>query len=369
MGSNNPLGNMNNAGWNLPANTPPNAAQTTNNNNQQLKIPTYSSGFPDIDTFLTTTAQYASNTMNNNMGLNSTTVDKINNNQSLDTQNLFLLTGAGQTNLFGNNVTLGNNVNSFASNTATLPNNTGIAPNLQALPPVTTNGSWNGAITSNLGKQYQPAWTSVVAADGTVLTTSTEKTKSEAAKPEEKTGELTMEQLFAQVAKPNTEGVKTHTEKPLSIADILQKSPNAVAGPTGAVFGRATNILGLPEPATQTTNPAFISDLGSLTGLSGLNQEKAASLATIANLYPELAKTYLQDTANKGQQINTQIANVAKNQTTTGINLTGMPSGFNQLYNASVQPPAQSNQADAAQRNETMRLIGEAFKATSKDLP
>ena len=301
MGSNNPLGNMNNAGWNLPANTPPNAAQTTNNNNQQLKIPTYSSGFPDIDTFLTTTAQYASNTINNNMGLNSTTVDKLKNNQSLDTQNLFLLTGAGQTNLFGNNVTLGNNVNSFASN------------------------------TSNLGKQYQPAWTSVVAADGTVLTTS--------------------------------------TEKPLSIADILQKSPNAVAGPTGAVFGRATNILGLPEPATQTTNPAFISDLGSLTGLSGLNQEKATALATIANLYPELAKTYLQDTANKGQQINTQMANVAKNQTTTGINFTGMPSGFNQLYNASVQPPAQSNQADAAQLNETMRLIGEAFKATSKDLP
>ena len=339
MGSNNTLGNMNNAGWNLPANTPPNAAQTTNNNNQQLKIPTYSSGFPDIDTFLTTTAQYASNTINNNMGLNSTTVDKLKNNQSLDTQNLFLLTGAGQTNLFGNNVTLGNNVNSFASN------------------------------TSNLGKQYQPAWTSVVAADGTVLTTSTEKTKSEAAKPEEKTGELTMEQLFAQVAKPNTEGVKTPTEKPLSIADILQKSPNAVAGPTGAVFGRATNILGLPEPATQTNNPAFISDLGSLTGLSGLNQEKATALATIANLYPELAKTYLQDTANKGQQINTQMANVAKNQTTTGINLTGMPSGFNQLYNASVQPPAQSNQADAAQLNETMRLIGEAFKATSKDLP
>ena len=301
MGSNNPLGNMNNAGWNLPANTPPNAAQTPNNITQQLKIPTYSSGFPDIDTFLTTTAQYASNTINNNMGLNSTTVDKLKNNQSLDTQNLFLLTGAGQTNQFGNNVTLGNNVNSFASN------------------------------TSNLGKQYQPAWTSVVAADGTVLTTS--------------------------------------TEKPLSIADILQKSPNAVAGPTGAVFGRATNILGLPEPATQTTNPAFISDLGSLTGLSGLNQEKATALATIANLYPELAKTYLQDTANKGQQINTQMANVAKNQTTTGINFTGMPSGFNQLYNASVQPPAQSNQADAAQLNETMRLIGEAFKATSKDLP
>jgi hypothetical protein len=46
-----------------------------------------------------------------------------------------------------------------------------------------------------------------------------------------------------------------------------------------------------------------------------------------------------------------------------------MPSGFNQLYNASVQTHAQSIQADAAQLNETMRLIGEAFKATSKDLP
>ena len=281
------------------------------------------------------------NTINNNMGLNSTTVDKLKNNQSLDTQNLFLLIGAGQTNLFGNNVTLGNNVNSFASN------------------------------TSNLGKQYQPAWTSVVAADGTVLTTSTEKTKSEAAKPEEKTGELTMEQLFAQVAKPNTEGVKTPTEKPLSIADILQKSPNAVAGPTGAVFGRATNILGLPEPATQTTNPAFISDLGSLTGLTGLtglNQEKATALTTIANLYPELAKTYLQDTANKGQQINTQMANVAKNQTTTGTNFTGMPSGFNQLYNASVQPPTQLDQAANATKAETMKLISDALKLTSQDV-
>ena len=133
----------------------------------------------------------------------------------------------------------------------------------------------------------------------------------------------------------------------------------------------ATNILGLPEPATQTTNPAFISDLGSLTGLTGLtglNQEKATALTTIANLYPELAKTYLQDTANKGQQINTQMANVAKNQTTTGTNFTGMPSGFNQLYNASVQPPTQLDQAANATKAETMKLISDALKLTSQDV-
>jgi hypothetical protein len=315
MGSNNPLGNTNNAGWNLPANTPA-------NNNKQLKIPTYNSGFPDIDAFLNTTAQYAGNTINNNMGLNSTTVDKINNNQSLDTQNLFLLTGARQTNLFGNNVTLGNNVNSFASN------------------------------TSNLGKQYQTAWTSDVAADTT--------------QPEGKTGELTMEQLFAQVAKRTTEDPKTSTNPTLTVDQILKNYPNAVAGPTGAVFGRTSNILGLPEPATQTNNPAFLSDLGSLSGLS---KEKAAALLTIANQYPELAKSYLQDTANKAQQVNTQVANVAKNQTTTGINFTGMPSGFNQLYNASVQPHAQLNQADTAQKAETMKLIADALKLTSQDVP
>lgn len=317
MGINNPLGNINNAGWNLPANTPA-------NNNQQLKMPTYNSGFPDIDAFLNTTAQYANNTINNtinNMGLNSSPiVDKINNNQSLNTQNLFSLMGAGQTVGYNNNVIFRNTIDSFTSKDAT-----------------------------------------------TVLPT------DKPINSEVKTGELTMEQLFAQIAKSTTEDPKTSATPPLTVDQIIKNYPNAVAGPTGAVFGRTSNSLGLPEAATQTNNPAFLSDLGSLSGLSGLSglsKEKAAALATIANLYPELAQSYLQNTANKA----TPMANVATNQTATGTNFTGtnftgMPSGFNQLYKASVQPLGQLNQADAAQLNETMRLIGEAFKATFKDLP
>lgn len=309
MGSNNPLGNTNNAGWNLPS-----------------KPPVYQSPFSDIDTFLNTSVQYASNTVNNNMGLNSSTVDKLNNNQSLDTQSLFALTGAGQTTGYNSNVIFGNTIDSFTSKEAT----------------------------------NKASWTSMLSADGTTVLPTDKPINSQV-----KTGELTMEQLFART----TEEPKTSTTPPLTVDQILKNYPNAVAGPTGAVFGRTSNSLGLPEPATQTNNPAFLSDLGSLTGFSGLSQEKAAALATIANLYPELAKTYLQDTANKGQQINTPMANVAKNQTTTGINFTGMPSGFNQLYNALVQPLGQLNQADMAQKAETMKLISAALKLTSQDVP
>jgi hypothetical protein len=353
MGNNTPLGNTNNPNWNLPVQNP-NAPATPA---QTPKAGPYQSGFPDIDAFLNTSAQYAANTINT-MGINLNTtnapIETLFKNNSINTQGLFTLLGNATTGV-NNNIVLGNNISSFAPNVAT------VAPQAQAYPTVTTNGNWNGTVLGGLAPdtQSQSLWQSIASAEGSVKLPVEPKTSTE-----KQTGELTMEQLFAQVAKPAIEGEKLKTpptEKPLSVADILQKSSNAVAGPTGGVFGRATNTFGLPEATTPSTNNTSM-----FASIGGFSKEKTAALTMLSNQYPELAQMYLKDTADKAQKL-TDVANKAATQGTTTIE--NMPAGFNQLLNASVQPAAQLGKADDAQRAETMKLIADAQKLTSKDVP
>ena len=144
--------------------------------------------------------------------------------------------------------------------------------------------------------------------------------------------------------------------KLLSIADILQQSPNAIAGPTGSVFGRANNILGLPEAVTKTTSPAFLPDT------NGLSQEKAKAVTMLAQQFPELAQQYLQETAGKRQQSNT----TAK----TGVSyFEGMPSGFSQLYSSVVKSTEDLKQQAQVEKASTEKLLKDAQVETSKEAP
>lgn len=282
MGSNNPLGNMNNGGWNTPL----------PNQKAPLKAPVYQSGFADIDTYINTTAQYAANTINNSdnaLDKNNTSVNTLFNNNSIDTQGLFSLLGTGGT-TYNRNVTLGNNISSFTSVVSDTTN----AP---------SNSKWFMPITGNT-----PA-------------------------PTTSTG-MTMADMLQQPDSPST-------QLPQTVTSILAQSPNAIAGPTGAVFGRATNNLGIPE-------------------FAGLSQEKSSALAMISKQYPDLAALYLKDTTAKATQATT---------TTTPTTFTNMPAGFNQLYNSTVQSTGQQATAEATQRAQTMQLLAEVQKLLSKDTP
>ena len=282
MGSNNPLGNMNNGGWNTPL----------PNQKAPLKAPVYQSGFADIDTYINTTAQYDANTINNSdnaLDKNNTPVNTLFNNNSIDTQGLFSLIGTGGT-TYNINVTLGNNISSFTSVVSDTTN----AP---------SNSKWFMPITGNT-----PA-------------------------PTTSTG-MTMADMLQQPDSPST-------QLPQTVTSILTQSTNAIAGPTGAVFGRATNNLGIPE-------------------FAGLSQEKASALAMISKQYPDLAALYLKDTTAKATQATT---------TTTPTTFTNMPAGFNQLYNSTVQSTGQQATAEATQRAQTMQLLAEVQKLISKDTP
>ena len=282
MGSNNPLGNMNNGGWNTPL----------PNQKAPLKAPVYQSGFADIDTYINTTAQYDANTINNSdnaLDKNNTPVNTLFNNNSIDTQGLFSLLGTGGT-TYNRNVTLGNNISSFTSVVSDTTN----AP---------SNSKWFMPITGNT-----PA-------------------------PTTSTG-MTMADMLQQPDSPST-------QLPQTVTSILTQSTNAIAGPTGAVFGRATNNLGIPE-------------------FAGLSQEKASALAMISKQYPDLAALYLKDTTAKATQATT---------TTTPTTFTNMPAGFNQLYNSTVQSTGQQATAEATQRAQTMQLLAEVQKLISKDTP
>ncbi|MCX5921139.1 MAG: hypothetical protein NTW61_07480 [Candidatus Melainabacteria bacterium] len=281
MGSNNPLGNMNNGGWNTPL----------PNQKAPLKAPVYQSGFADIDTYINTTAQYAANTINNSdnaLDKNHTPVNTLFNNNSIDTQGLFSLLGTGGT-TYNRNVTLGNNISSFTSFVGDTTN----AP---------SNSKWFMPITGNT-----PA-------------------------PTTSTG-MTMADMLQQPDSPST-------QLPQTVTSILTQSPNAIAGPTGAVFGRANNNLGIPE-------------------FAGLSQEKASALAMISKQYPELAALYVQDATAKATPA----------PTTPPTTFTNMPSGFNQLYNSTVQSTGQQATAEATQRAQTMQLLAEVQKLISKDTP
>ena len=282
MGSNNPLGNMNNGGWNTPL----------PNQKAPLKAPVYQSGFADIDTYINTTAQYDANTINNSdnaLDKNNTPVNTLFNNNSIDTQGLFSLLGTGGT-TYNRNVTLGNNISSFTSVVSDTTN----AP---------SNSKWFMPITGNT-----PA-------------------------PTTSTG-MTMADMLQQPDSPST-------QLPQTVTSILTQSTNAIAGPTGAVFGRATNNLGIPE-------------------FAGLSQEKASALAMISKQYPDLAALYLKDTTAKATQAT---------RTTTPTTFTNMPAGFNQLYNSTVQSTGQQATAEATQRAQTMQLLAEVQKLISKDTP
>jgi hypothetical protein len=251
--------NINNTPQNLPI---PNTANILPPLN--LTPPTYASGFPEIDAFLNATVKQASDAINNNntMGIDLNTTERLNNNQSLETQNIF----------------------SIFSNTPIVNANT---------PSVFTLAT-NGALPSSSGL--------------------------------------------------------------LSIADIIQASPNAIAGPTGSVFGRANNILGLPTAVTKTNNPAFLPDT------SGLSQEKAKAVTMLAQQFPELAQQYLQETAGRKQPLNTTV-------TTSSSHFEGMPSGFSQLYSSVVAPVDDLKKASEADKASTQKLLKDAQMETSKEPP
>ena len=304
MGSNNPLGNMNNGGWNTPL----------PNQKAPLKAPVYQSGFADIDTYINTTAQYAANTINNSdnaLDKNNTSVNTLFNNNSIDTQGLFSLLGTGGT-TYNRNVTLGNNISSFTSVVSDTTN----AP---------SNSKWFMPITGNT-----PA-------------------------PTTSTG-MTMADMLQQPDSPST-------QLPQTVTSILTQSPNAIAGPTGAVFGRATNNLGIPEFAglSQEKASALAMISKQCPDLAALYlKDTTANLAMISKQYPDLAALYLKDTTAKATQATT---------TTTPTTFTNMPAGFNQLYNSTVQSTGQQATAEATQRAQTMQLLAEVQKLLSKDTP
>ena len=278
------------------------------------------SGDTQIDTYVNKSIEYASNNVDvffTRLNTNTNTIDRIANNQSLTSQDLFgmLNTSDLPVSGYGNAVSFGNTVGTFTQGV-----------NLSLLNGLTTPiVDSNGTLNSN-----NPAAWGIVGDNNHEVS-------------------------------PPTGGLRP----PMTMEDIL-KSRHAVAGSNGAVFGRAANTLGLPEPATTTpTNTAsFLGNTSSFYGNTGITSKDAA-LAMLSQQYPDLAQLYMKDTTAKP---NAGLPNPEQTYTKLVTAGGGTPSSSNAIPNF-----FSTNNNDAlsisVEKQKTLDLIGQAQNLLSQELP
>jgi hypothetical protein len=278
------------------------------------------SGDAQIDTYVNKSIEYASNNVDGfftGLNTNTHTIDRIATNQSLTSQDLFgmLNTSSLPVSGYGNAVSFGNTVGTFTQ---------GVNPSLLnglTSPVVDVNGN----LTSN-----NPAAWGIIGGN------------------------------TPEGAAPNG-GLLP----PRTMEDIL-KSRNAVAGPNGAVFGRANNTLGLPEPAT--TAPAntasFLGNTSSFYGSTGMTSKDAA-LAMLSQQYPDLAQLYMKDTATKPTA---GLPNPEQTYTKLVTAGGGTPPSTNAMPNF-----MSTNNNDAlsisVEKQKTLDLIAQTQNLLSQELP